>query len=122
MSTLIVVDQVNRGIEPFPGEADLARQLVAAVGGHRLRATTNYAEAVTGSTVVVVVVPLFVDDATWQPDFGWMDSAAREIAAHLYPRHACLVRDDPARRDDPQPLEADAGERLGTPARAGTFT
>ena len=80
-----VVDQVNRGIEPFPGEADLARQLVAAVGGHRLRATTNYAEAVTGSTVVVVVVPLFVDDATWQPDFGWMDSAAREIAAHLSP-------------------------------------
>jgi UDP-N-acetyl-D-glucosamine dehydrogenase len=78
-----VVDQVNRGIEPFPGEADLARTLVDAVGRRRLRATTDYSEAVPGSDAVVVVVPLFVDDATWQPDFGWMDSATREIAANL---------------------------------------
>jgi UDP-N-acetyl-D-glucosamine dehydrogenase len=36
-----------------------------------------------GADAVVVVVPLFVDDETWQPDFGWMDSATRSIAEHL---------------------------------------
>jgi UDP-N-acetyl-D-glucosamine dehydrogenase len=79
-----VVDQVNRGVEPFPGEADLATRLADAVQGQRLRATTEYGDAVARSDVVVVVVPLYVD-AAWQPDFGWMDSATREIAAHLSP-------------------------------------
>ena len=49
----------------------------------RLRATTDYADAVPGADAVVVVVPLFVDDATWQPDFGWMDSATRSIGENL---------------------------------------
>jgi UDP-N-acetyl-D-glucosamine dehydrogenase len=79
-----VVDQVNRGVEPFPGEADLATRLADAVQGQRLRATTEYGDAVARSDVVVVVVPLYVD-AALQPDFGWMDSATSEIAAHLSP-------------------------------------
>ncbi len=33
----------------------------------------------------MIVVPLFVDDATWQPDFGWMDQATRSLAEHLTP-------------------------------------
>jgi nucleotide sugar dehydrogenase len=81
-----VVDQVNRGTEPFPGEAGLAGLLDDVVRGRRLRATTEYSKAVPRSDAVVVVVPLYVDDATWQPDFGWMDSATRDIAMNLSPR------------------------------------
>lgn len=79
------VATVNAGMEPFPGEAHLAEKLRDAVAQGRLRATTNYAEAIPGAHAVVVVVPLFVDDATWEPDFAWMESATRDIAAHLTP-------------------------------------
>ena len=80
-----VVDTVNRGEEPFPGEAHLAEKLAELVPAGRLRATTDYAEAVPGADAVVVVVPLFVDEATGQPDFGWMDGATRSLAQHLTP-------------------------------------
>ena len=80
-----IVDLVNDATEPFPGEAHLADRLAELVPAGRLRATTDYAEAVPGADAVVVVVPLFVDDATWQPDFGWMDSATRSIAENLNP-------------------------------------
>jgi len=77
------VELINSGIEPFPGEAELAERLVELVPAGRLRATTDYADAIPGADAVVVVVPLFVNDTTWQPDFGWMDSATESIAAHL---------------------------------------
>jgi UDP-N-acetyl-D-glucosamine dehydrogenase len=80
-----VVDLVNRGEEPYPGEAQLAEKLAAAVLGGRLRATTDYADAIPGRDAVVVVVPLLVDDHTWQPDFGWMDSATSSLARTLSP-------------------------------------
>lgn len=78
-----VVDLVNRGEEPFPGEAHLQEKLSQVVSAGRFRATTDYADAVPGSDAVVVVVPLFVDEATAEPDFGWMDSATRSLAEHL---------------------------------------
>jgi nucleotide sugar dehydrogenase len=77
-----VVESVNAAREPFPGEAHLQDKLCALVPAGRLRATTDYAEAVPGADAVVVVVPLFVD-ADGVPDFGWMDSATRSIAANL---------------------------------------
>ncbi|QOR69762.1 nucleotide sugar dehydrogenase [Ruania alkalisoli] len=80
-----IVDAVNAGSEPFPGEAELAERLAELVPAGRLRATSDYGDAVPGSDAVVVVVPLFVDDATWEPDFGWMDSATRSLAEHLTP-------------------------------------
>ncbi|HEY9412858.1 MAG TPA: nucleotide sugar dehydrogenase [Jiangellaceae bacterium] len=80
-----VVDLVNKGEEPFPGEAHLADKLAELVPAGRLRATTDYADAVPGSDAVVLVVPLFVNDATWEPDFGWMDAATRSLAEHLSP-------------------------------------
>ncbi|MGK2348296.1 nucleotide sugar dehydrogenase [Actinomyces sp. W5033] len=79
------VEAVNRGQEPFPGEAHLADKLARLVPAGALRATTDYAEAIPGADAVVLVVPLFVDDATWQPDFTWMDDATRSLAAHLSP-------------------------------------
>lgn len=76
------VDSVNRGQEPFPGEAELDVRLAAVVGDGRLRATTDYGDAVRGADAVVVVVPLFVDsDGT--PEFSLMDGATRSIAEHL---------------------------------------
>ena len=77
-----VVDSVNAGREPFPGEAHLQDWLADCVSSGRLRATTSYAEAIPGADAVVVVVPLFVD-GEGTPDFGWMDSATREIGANL---------------------------------------
>ena len=80
-----VVDLVNAATEPFPGEAQLQEKLDVLVPAGRLRATTDYGEAVPQADAVVVVVPLFVDDATWEPDFDWMDDATRSLAAHLRP-------------------------------------
>ena len=80
-----VVDSVNAGKEPFPGEAHLQDKLSALVPAGRLRATTDYGEAIPGADAVVLVVPLFVDDATWEPDFERMDSATRSLAEHLTP-------------------------------------
>lgn len=79
------VELVNEGKEPFPGEAHLAEKLAELVPAGRLRATTDYAEAIPGVDAVVVVVPLFVNDETWQPDFAWMDEATKSLAAHLTP-------------------------------------
>ncbi|MEV8564715.1 nucleotide sugar dehydrogenase [Streptomyces sp. NPDC051322] len=79
-----VVELVNAGTEPFPGEHDLDIKLKETVSAGLLTATTDTAAAVAGSEAVVVVVPLFVD-AEGVPDFGWMDSATRAIAAGLKP-------------------------------------
>ncbi|MCL2802873.1 MAG: nucleotide sugar dehydrogenase [Micrococcales bacterium] len=78
-----VVELVNRGLEPFPGEAQLQERLSELVPAGRLRATTDYAAAIPQAEAVVVVVPLFVDDDTWEPDFGWMQSATCDIGRHL---------------------------------------
>ena len=79
-----VVELVNAGVEPFPGEADLDVRLKDVVEAGLLRATTDTTAAVAESDAVVVVVPLFVD-ADGVPDFGWMDAATRSIAAGLRP-------------------------------------
>ncbi len=79
-----VVDLVNQGTEPFPGEAHLQEKLSELVPAGRLRATTDTAAAVAESDAVVVVVPLFVNEEG-VPDFGWMDEATRNIAKGLKP-------------------------------------
>lgn len=78
------VASVNAGTEPFPGEDHLQEKLSELVPAGRLRATTDYADAVPGADAVVLVVPLFVDEAG-TPDFGWMDGATRSLAEHLTP-------------------------------------
>jgi len=78
------VDLVNAGKEPFPGEAHLQEHLSELVPAGRLRATSDYSEAVPGADAVVLVVPLFVDDDA-KPDFGWMDAATSSLGKHLTP-------------------------------------
>ena len=79
-----VVDLVNAGQEPFPGEDDLGEKLKAAVEAGLLSATTDTSAAVAESDAVVVVVPLFVD-AAGIPDFASMDIATQAIASSLRP-------------------------------------
>ena len=80
-----LVEAVNAGREPFPGEAQLGEKLAQLVPAGRLRATTDYGDAVPGADAVVLVVPLFVDEASGAPDFGWMDAATASLAQHLSP-------------------------------------
>lgn len=76
------VATINAGSEPFPGEAHLADYLARLVPAGNLRATADYSQAVPGADAVVVVVPLFVD-RDGVPDFGWMDSATKDLGANL---------------------------------------
>jgi nucleotide sugar dehydrogenase len=78
------VELVNAATEPFPGEAGLQERLTELVPAGRLRATTDYADAIPGADAVVLVVPLFVDQDA-KPDFGWMDAATASLGAHLTP-------------------------------------
>ncbi len=78
------VDLVKAGIEPFPGEDFLDTYLKEVVASGKLHATTDTTSAVAQSEAVVVVVPLFVDDAG-VPDFGWMDAATEAIGKGLKP-------------------------------------
>lgn len=79
-----VVALVNRGAEPFPGEAHLTEKLAEVVSTGRLTATTDTAAAVAQSDAVIVVVPLFVDEQG-EPDFRAMDSATEDIGRGLTP-------------------------------------
>lgn len=80
-----LVDCINRGEEPFPGEFGLAEKLAEQVPSGKLRATSDYADAIPGADAIVIVVPLLVNEETWQPDFTWMDQATRSFAEHITP-------------------------------------
>lgn len=79
------VDTINDGLEPFPGEANLQEKLAMLIPSGRLRATTDYADAIPGADAVVLVAPVFVDDETWEPDFKYMDAATKSLAEYLTP-------------------------------------
>jgi nucleotide sugar dehydrogenase len=79
-----VVQAVNSGEVPFPGEHGLAEALQRLVPTGKLRATADPSTAVPSCDVIVVVVPLFVDDEG-VPDFGWMDAATDAIGASMTP-------------------------------------
>ncbi|WP_417554204.1 nucleotide sugar dehydrogenase [Microbacterium sp.] len=77
------VDSINAAREPFPGEAHLQERLEELIPAGRLRATTDYADAIPGADAVVLVAPVFVNDETWEPDFRYMDAATRSLSEHL---------------------------------------
>lgn len=76
------VDLINSGIEPFPEEENLQQFLEEVTRSKKLWATTDNMDAVSKSDVVVVVVPLFVDENA-NPDFKAMDAVTREIGKAL---------------------------------------
>lgn len=78
------INLINSGVEPFPGETDLDIKLREVVKSGNLVGMTSTSEAVSQSEVVVVVVPLYVDEQGI-PDFNLMDSATRDIGRGLKP-------------------------------------
>tara|TARA_B100000945_G_C20414220_1_gene614267 strand:- start:1488 stop:2780 length:1293 start_codon:yes stop_codon:yes gene_type:complete len=83
-----VVDSVNAGIEPFPGETGLAERLKDVLKAGNLEATTDTRAAVSRSDFVVIVVPVIVDSEA-NPDFSAIDAATTEIAYGL--KKGCLI-------------------------------
>ncbi|WP_314146560.1 nucleotide sugar dehydrogenase [uncultured Leifsonia sp.] len=77
-----VVDAVNAGTAPFPGETGLEEKLAEVVSAGRLHATTDYSEAIPEAEAVVIVVPLFVDEEA-RPDWTWMDAATTWVGENL---------------------------------------
>ncbi|WP_354699617.1 UDP-N-acetyl-D-glucosamine 6-dehydrogenase [Paraconexibacter sp. AEG42_29] len=78
-----VVDLVNAGQEPFPGEAQLAEVLADVVGRGLLRATTDTAAAVATAPDLVIAVPPLMVDADAEPDWSILDAVVADIAAGL---------------------------------------
>lgn len=77
------VDLVNGGRSPFPGEAGLEQALSAAVGGGRLRASTDTTAAVAeGPDLVIAVAPLYVDEHA-RPDWRAVDGVCQAIGRGL---------------------------------------
>ena len=74
-----VVAAVNAGRSHVPEEPGLAERVAAEHAAGRLRATTDGAAAARDSDVVVLIVPVMLDDAH-QPDYRHMDAAVDAVA------------------------------------------
>jgi nucleotide sugar dehydrogenase len=78
-----VVDSINEGRSHVEEEPGLAELVGKAHTGGRLRATTDGAEAARVSDVVVLIVPVMLDD-THQPDYRHMDAAVDSIGPGIH--------------------------------------
>jgi nucleotide sugar dehydrogenase len=78
-----VVELVNAGREPFPGEAGLAAALAELVPAGRLTATTDTQAAVAARPDLVIAVPPLAVDAAARPDNRIRDSAIDDIGGGL---------------------------------------
>ncbi len=78
-----VVDAINAGRSHVAEEPGLAELVAAAHSGGRLRATTDAAEAARSADVVVLIVPVLLDDEQ-QPDYRFMDAAVASIAPGVH--------------------------------------
>src|SRR5699024_11318192 len=63
----------------------LQQKLSRVIETGQLRATTSYAEAIPNADVVVIAVPLLVEDSTDEPDFQELDVLTTSVAEHLTP-------------------------------------
>ena len=97
-----VVETVNAGRAPFPGEAGLDEALAEVVGDGRLRARMDTTAAVAeGADLVVAVPPLIVDEAA-RPDWRILDAVVAGIGAGLH------------RRDQPTTVSVETTVPVGT--------
>lgn len=77
-----VIRLVAQATAPFPGEPGLAERLRAVVEAGTLTATSDTAERVAQSNVVIIVVPL-ITNAAGRPDYSAVDAATVAAAAGL---------------------------------------
>jgi nucleotide sugar dehydrogenase len=77
-----VVDAINAGISHVDGEPGLAEAVARAHADGLLSATLDAAAAAREADVVVLIVPVMLDDEQ-QPDYRYMDAAVASIAPGL---------------------------------------
>jgi nucleotide sugar dehydrogenase len=78
-----VVDAINEGRSHVEEEPGLAELVAAAHDAGRLHATMDGAEAARESDVVVLIVPVMLDDEQ-QPDYRYMDAAVDSIGPGVH--------------------------------------
>jgi nucleotide sugar dehydrogenase len=78
-----VVDSINAGVSHVTEEPGLEVLVRDAHASGRLRATTDGTAAAREADVVVLIVPIMLDDEQ-QPDYRHMDSAVAAIAAGIH--------------------------------------
>ena len=100
-----VVETVNAGRTPFPGEAGLDEALAEVVGDGRLRAQADTTAAVADGADLVVAVPPLVVDAAAQPDWAILDAVVADIGAGL------------RRREEPTTVSVETTLPVGTTRR-----
>jgi len=77
-----IVDAVNAGESPHDDEAAVSERVPELVANGRLRATADDAEGVRGAEVVVMIVPVVVDEHR-RIDYRSIDAATRDVARGL---------------------------------------
>jgi nucleotide sugar dehydrogenase len=78
-----VVDAINAGISHVDGEPGLSEAVARAHADGTLSATLDAAAAAREADVVVLIVPVMLDDEQ-QPDYRYMDAAVASIAPGLH--------------------------------------
>jgi nucleotide sugar dehydrogenase len=78
-----VVDSINDGRSHVGDEPGLAELVAQAHDAGRLRATTDAAGAAATADVVVIIVPVMLDDEL-HPDYRFMDAAVSSIIPGLH--------------------------------------
>ncbi len=76
------VDEINGKHNPLPSEPGLSEKIPGLVVDGHLRATTDPQDAVANADVVVLIVPVDIDDAH-RPEFTMLDAALDAISPHL---------------------------------------
>lgn len=76
------VNKINAGQEPFPGEKNLKEELTKVINTKNLIATTESKHAISIAKIIVICVPLIVNDRN-EPDFQNIDSVVAEIGKNL---------------------------------------
>ncbi len=82
------VDEINSRHNPISGEPGLDEAISGLVANGALRATTDPCDAVAAGDVVVLIVPVDIDEKQ-RPDFAMLDAAVAAVAPHL--RRGVLV-------------------------------
>lgn len=79
-----VVAAINEGRSHVGEEPGLVEAVAAAHAAGRLRATTDGTAAARAADVVVIIVPVMLDEEH-RPDYRYMDAAAAAVGPGLHP-------------------------------------